>query len=64
MALKLMYLLPSNSAVAMQESLQSEVELFLLTDAAWQKGDYILSCAVYSTKEGLLDLKQQNIKVM
>jgi methanogen extracellular protein (TIGR04279 family) len=64
LAMKLMYLLPSNSAVGMQESSESEVELFLLTDAAWQKGDYILTCAVYSKKEGLLDLKQEKVTVM
>jgi methanogen extracellular protein (TIGR04279 family) len=63
MAMNLIYLLPSNSAVGVQESLQSEVELFLLTDAIWQKGDYILTCAVYSKKEGLLDLKQEQIMV-
>jgi len=64
MALQLLYLLPSNSAAGMQESTKSEVELALLTDAAWQKGDYILTCAVYSEKEGLLDIKQAKIRVM
>jgi hypothetical protein len=38
--MKQIHLLPSNSAAGMQESSESEVELFLLTDAAWQKGDY------------------------
>jgi methanogen extracellular protein (TIGR04279 family) len=64
LAMKLMYLLPSNSAAGMQESSESEVKLFLLTDAAWQKGDYILTCAAYSKKEGLLDLKQEKVTVM
>lgn len=64
LAMNLMYLLPSNSAVGIQESLQPEVELFLLTDTVWPKGDYILTCAVYSKKEGLLDMKQETIMVM
>ena len=64
LAMDLLYLLPQNSAVAIQESLQSEVELFLITDTAWPKGEYILTCAVFSSKEGLLGLKQETVKVM
>ena len=64
LAMDLLYLLPQNSAVAIQESLQSEVELFLITDTAWPKGEYILTCAVYSSKEGLLGLKQETVKVI
>lgn len=64
LAMDLLYLLPQNSAVAIQESLQSDVELFLITDTAWPKGEYILTCAVFSSKEGLLGLKQETVKVM
>ena len=64
LAMDLLYLLPQNSAVAIQESLQSDVELFLITDTAWPKGEYILTCAVYSSKEGLLGLKQETVKVI
>jgi len=64
LAMDLLYLLPQKSTIAIQESLQSEVELFLITDTAWRKGEYILTCAVYSSKEGLLGMKQETVKVM
>lgn len=64
LAMNLMYLLPANSAVGMQESSEPDAELFLLTSPDWPKGDYILSCGVYSKTKGLLDLKQEKIMVM
>lgn len=64
LAMNLLYLLPSNSAVGMQESQQPGVELFLITEETWPKGEYILTYAVYSQQEGLLDLKQQKIMVI
>jgi len=64
LAMNLINLLPSNSAVGMQESQQSEVELYLLTEETWPKGEYIMTYAVYSRQEGLLDLKQQKIMVI
>lgn len=64
LAMNLLYLLPSNSAVGMQESQQPGVELFLITEETWPKGEYIMTYAVYSQQEGLLDLKQQKIMVI
>lgn len=63
LAMNLMSLLPANSAAGMQESSEAEVEFYLLTDGTWPKGDYILTCAVYSRNGGLLDLKQETIVV-
>jgi hypothetical protein len=63
LAMSLMFLLPSNSAVAMQDTNQSEVELILLTDPTWPRGEYILTAAAYSQTQGLLDLKQGTIMV-
>jgi hypothetical protein len=63
LAMSLMFLLPSNSAVAMQETNQSDVELSLLTDPTWTSGEYIVTAAAYSQTQGLLDLKQETIMV-
>ena len=38
--MKVLYLLPQNSAVAEQESSESGVELFLITDAQWKRVIY------------------------
>ncbi|MDD1760070.1 MAG: hypothetical protein LUQ44_05635 [Methanothrix sp.] len=63
LAMRLLYLLPSNSAVGIQESQQSETEIFMITDETWPKGEYILTYAIYSRQEGLLGIKQQKIMV-
>jgi len=57
-------LLPKNSAIGLQESAQSGVDLILLTDKPWIIGDYILTCGVYSPEKGLIGIKQRGIKVI
>ena len=61
--MKVMYLLPQNSAVGMQESQNPEADLALITDAQWPKGIYILTCAIYSPGQGLIGLKQEAVEV-
>lgn len=61
--MKILMLLPGNSAASIEESTKPEVELYLLTDSAWEKGNYTLTCAAYSGK--VLDgLKQVTIEVV
>jgi methanogen extracellular protein (TIGR04279 family) len=57
-------ILPQNSTAAMQPSTEPEVELYLLTDSALAKGEYILTSAVYSPKKGLMGLRQGTIEVV
>lgn len=61
--MKLMYLLPEDSGVGMQESKAPGVEIYIITDEQWLKGEYILSCAVYAPGEGLVGVKQHSIEV-
>ena len=56
-------ILPQNSAIAMQESNESEAKLVLITDNTWQKGSYILTSAVYAPGKGILGLKQTAVEV-
>jgi len=57
-------LLPQNSAIGLQESTQSGVDLILLTDKPWNRGNYILTCGVYSPGVGLLGIKQSEVEVI
>jgi hypothetical protein len=62
--MNLLPLLPANSAVGLQESTQQGVDLILLKDKPWEKGDYILTCGVYSPGKGLLGIKQSEVEVV
>jgi hypothetical protein len=62
--MKLLPLLPASSAVGLQESTQPGVDLVLLTDKPWVKGEYILTGGIYSPGKGLLGIKQQEIEVI
>jgi methanogen extracellular protein (TIGR04279 family) len=64
--MKVLYLLPMNSAVGMQEAKANEsvTEILLITDREWEKGSYILTCGVYSPGSGLLGLKQMAVEVI
>ena len=42
---KIMYLLPENSAIGMQESKNLGADLDLITDTQWPKGIYIMTSA-------------------
>lgn len=57
-------LLPEDSAVSMQESARSAVDLVLLADGPWKKGEYVIVCAIYSPGVGLEGLKQKIVKVI
>jgi hypothetical protein len=56
-------LLPPNSAIGLQESAGPDVDLVLLTDKPWTRGNYILTCAVYSFEKGLLGIMQREVSV-
>lgn len=56
-------LLPENSAIGVQESTQSAVDLILVEDGPWDKGEYVLNCAIYAPGAGLQGLKQKIIKI-
>lgn len=56
-------LLPEDSAVSMQESTQSSVDLILLADGPWKKGEYVIVCAIYSQAVGLEGMIQKIIEV-
>jgi hypothetical protein len=62
--MNLLPLLPASSAVGLQESIQPGVDLILLTDKPWVKGEYILTGGIYSPGKGLLGIKQQEIEVI
>ncbi len=57
-------LLPDNSSISMQESTLSAVDLILLTDGSWEKGEYVVVCAIYSPGVGLQGLKQKIVEVI
>lgn len=59
----LITLMPENSAISVQVSTQSAVDLILLADEPWQKGEYVLNCAIYVPGAGLQGLKQKIINV-
>ncbi len=61
---KILYMLPQNSTITYQESTKPEAELYLFTDPAWAKGEYILTSAVYSPDEGLMGLRQDRVEVV
>jgi hypothetical protein len=61
--LGLIALLPENSAIAMLNSTNSQVELNLITDSSWKNGDYILTTAAYS-QGNLIGLNQSTIEVI
>ena len=61
--MNLLPLLPANSAVGLQESTHPEVDLILLADKPWEKGEYILTCAAYSPGKGLLGIKQSEVEI-
>lgn len=61
--MKVLMLLPEDSGASMEASTKPEAELYLITDPAWEKGNYTLTCGVYSGK--VLDgLKQSTIEVV
>jgi len=60
----LISLLPENSAISMQDSTQSAVELILLGDGPWEKGEYVINCAIYSSGVGVWGLKQKIVKII
>ncbi|MFZ2471242.1 MAG: hypothetical protein WAW52_04795 [Methanothrix sp.] len=62
--MKLLPLLPANSAVGLQESTQSGVDLILLPDKSWEKGEYILTGGIYSPGKGLLGITQSEVEVI
>ncbi len=62
--MNLLPLLPANSAVGLQESTQPGVDLILLTDKSWKRGEYILTGGIYSPGKGLLGLKQSVVEVI
>lgn len=62
--MNLLPLLPKGSAVGLQESTQPGVDLILMTDQPWEKGQYVLTCSIYSPIKGLIGIKQTNVEVI
>lgn len=60
----LLPLLPANSAIGLQESTQPGVDLILLPDKSWEKGEYILTGGIYSPGKGLLGIKQSEVLIV
>ena len=60
----LLPLLPASSAIGLQESTKQGADLILLPDKSWQKGEYILTGAIYSPGKGLLGVKQSEILII
>lgn len=60
----LLPLLPANSAIGLQESTQQSVDLILLPDQSWEKGEYILTGGIYSPGKGLLGIKQTEVLII
>jgi methanogen extracellular protein (TIGR04279 family) len=61
--MQIITLLPIDSAVGMQETKGEGAEIILITDSAWEKGDYVLVGGVYSPGKGLLSLGEKMIEV-
>jgi methanogen extracellular protein (TIGR04279 family) len=61
---KLLPILPQDSAAGMQESTKPEAGFYLITDPNWEQGDYILTCAVYSSGTGMLGMGQREVEVV
>jgi hypothetical protein len=62
--MSLLPLLPANSAIGLQESTQQGVDLILVPDKSWEKGEYILTGAIYSPGKGLLGIKQSEVLII
>lgn len=62
--MNILTLLPQNSGVAYQESAEEKVELYIFTESTWAKGEYILTCAVYSQNDGLIGMGQGIVEVV
>ena len=62
--MNLLPLLPPNSAVGLQESAQPGVDLILMADQPWRTGYYVMTCGIYSPKQGLIGIKQAIVKVV
>jgi hypothetical protein len=62
--MSLLPLLPANSAIGLQESTQQGVDLILLPEKSWEKGEYILTGAIYSPGKGLLGIKQSEVLII
>jgi hypothetical protein len=60
----LLPLLPANSAIGLQESTQQSIDLILLPDQSWEKGEYILTGGIYSPGKGLLGIKQSEVLIV
>jgi hypothetical protein len=60
----LLPLLPQGSAVGLQESTQPGVDLILMTDQPWEKGQYVLICGIYSPEKGPIGIKQANVEMI
>jgi methanogen extracellular protein (TIGR04279 family) len=62
--MKLLPMLPQDSAVGMQDSTKPGAEFYLITDPNWERGDYILTCVVYSPGMGILGMGQKEVEVV
>ena len=61
---EILSILPEDSSAAVQESSRPQARLYLLTDPDWQRGKYMLICAVYSSGQGIVAIRQSVIEVV
>ena len=53
---------PQNSAAALEESAEGEVELYMITEEDWEPGRYVLTCLVLSEGD-LVGLNQTEVVI-
>jgi len=61
---QILSILPENSSAAVQESPRPQAKLYLLTDPDWQKGKYMLICAIYASGQGIVAIGQSIVEVV
>ena len=59
--MKVLTILPENSAIAMESEASNQTSLSLITEESWEKGDYMLLAASYSLQG--ISLAQKIVKV-
>jgi len=59
---RLLMIFPQNSAAALEESAEGEVELYMITEEDWEPGRYVLTCLVLSEGD-LVGLNQTEVVI-
>jgi methanogen extracellular protein (TIGR04279 family) len=59
---RLLMIFPMNSAAALQDSADGEVELYMITEDDWEPGTYVLTCIVLSD-DAVVGLDQMKVAI-